>query len=126
MYSLHILDGDLVLDSRGKIIVTEAHQKVSNEINYALSTSPYILSLVNSFHTNSPLMNEFALRDAIMSTLNELIKKHSENLKLPSNERIKKIDTLKVMKVDTTSFKFYVGVTTYAGSLFDLQLEKLL
>jgi hypothetical protein len=126
VFSLHVVNGDLVADSRGKIVNTQSHQKVSNEIDYAISTSPYILSLVNSFYTNSPQMNEFALRDAIYKTINQLIKNHSNNLQLPSDEKIKFVNTLEIQRLDTTSFKFYLGVTTYAGSLFDLTLEKVL
>lgn len=126
MLSLHISDGDLVIDSRGKIVATQGHQKVSNEIDYFLSTSPHLLNLVSSFHTNSPHMNEFALRDAIMKIMNQLIKDHKGNPKLPNNERIKMVEDLQIEKLDTTSFKFYLAVTTYAGSIFDLRLEKVL
>ena len=126
MYSLHVVNGDLVADGRGKIIVTQAHQKVSNEVDYALSTSPFLLTLVSSFHTNSPHMNEFALRDAITKTMNQLIRKHTTITGLPNNERIKSIGDLQVEKVDSTSFKFYLNVTTHAGTVFDLSLEKVL
>ena len=126
MYSLHVTNGDLVIDGRGRVAVTQGHQKVSNEVDYELSNSPFLLTLVNSFHTNSPNMNEFALRDAILKTINALIRKHSETLGLPNNERIKLIEDLQVEKLDTTSFKFYLSVTTYAGTVFDLSLEKVL
>ena len=126
MYSLHVTDGDLVIDGRGKIVVTQGNKKVSNEIDYNLSTSPFILNLVSSFHTNSPRMNEFALRDAIMKVMNQLIKDHAANPRLPNNERIKTVEDLQIQKLDSTSFKFYLSVTTYAGSIFDLRLEKTL
>lgn len=126
MYSLHVTDGDLVIDGRGKVVVTEGNKKVSNEIDYNLSTSPFLLNLVSSFHTNSPTMNEFALRDAILKVMNQMIKDHAENPRLPNNERIKRIEDLQIEKLDSTSFKFYLSVTTYAGSIFDLRLEKML
>ena len=120
--SLHIIDGDIAVDARGKIVEATGHLKVANLINYALSTSPYVTSLVN--HTDSSSANEWAIRDAINKVINQLIRDQQEATGLPATEMIKGITTLNVTAVDKTSYSFFVGIETVAGSKFNLNLAK--
>lgn len=123
MKSIHIIDGDFAVDSRGKVISTSGHQKVSNQVNYVLNNSAYLTTLTSSSYTNSPSANEFALKDAVSKTIQELISTHSRTLGLPTDERIKKITNLDVTRYDNTSYEFLVQVQTVKGSQFSLGIS---
>lgn len=122
--SLHIIDGDFAVDSRGRVISTTGFKKISNQINYALSTSVYIQALVSSLKTNSPSANEWAIKDAVAKTINSMIQDHRDNPYLPADERIKSISELTIDKFDSTSFEFFVSVKTYRGVPFTLSLAR--
>jgi hypothetical protein len=122
--SIHVVDGDFAVDSRGKLIATSGFKKVSNQINYALSTSAYVQALVSSLKTNSPSANEWAIRDAIVKTINQIIQDHRDNPYLPADERIKSITDLKITRFDSTSFEFAVSVKSYRGVPFSLSLAR--
>jgi hypothetical protein len=122
--SIHVIDGDFAVDSRGKLLSTSGHKKISNQINYALSNSPYIQALVSSLKTNSPSANEWAIRDAIVKTINVMIQEHRDNPYLPADERVKSISELVIDRFDSTSFEFFVSVKTYRGVPFTLSLTR--
>lgn len=123
MYSLQIVNGDIAFDSRGKGEVVQGHQKVSNQVNYALSTSPFIQNLFLPNSVARPSSNEAAVREAIYKTLNSLIAQHAANPKLPANEVLVAISNLQVIALNKTSFQFVVTLTTKAGS-FSLNFNR--
>lgn len=113
MYSLDVFNGDLVVDSRGKFITTEGLKKTSNQVNYALRTSPYLKAILNnSSQRNSS--NTMAIRDAIARTINEILVAHSQSPSLPSNERLRGIKQLDIIEITPTDFEFFIELETYA------------
>ena len=122
MRSLQILDGDIAVDSRGKIQFTSGSTKVSNQVNYVLSTSPYIQNLFHSNGQQRSSSNETAIRDAILKTLQALINQHA-SLNLPADETLIGIQSLQILTVSKTDFKFVVKLITKAGS-FSLQYNR--
>jgi hypothetical protein len=123
MYSLQIVNGDIAFDARGKGEVVQGHQKVSNQVNYALSTSPFIQNLFLPNGVARSSSNEAAVREAIYKTLNSLIAQHAANTKLPSNESLVTVSNLQVVALNKTSFQFIVTLTTKAGS-FSLNFNR--
>jgi hypothetical protein len=119
--SFAIIDGDLLIDSRGRIVLTSGKIKVTGAINYALSNSAYIQNL---FSRGAASNNDDAIRSAILSTIQELIQLHRTATWLKPDERIAKISKLQVSSVDKTSFTFAVEVSTYANESFNVVLER--
>jgi alanine dehydrogenase len=113
MYSLNIVDGDLVVDSRGKFVTTEGTQKVSNQVNYALRTSAYLRAILNNSSQRS-YSNAMAIRDAINKTINDILVAHSKNPSLPLNERLKSIKQLEIVEINPTDFEFFIELETYS------------
>lgn len=123
MLSIHVVDGDIQLDSRGKFWLTSGEQKLSNQINYAVSTSLYIQNLFlpnGSVRANS---NESAIRDAINRTMAELIETQKQS-NLASDERMLSISDLRVTSFSKTDFAFTMRINTAAGKTFDLDLAR--
>ena len=115
MKSFQIINGDIAIDSRGKAVITEGNQKVSNQINYYLSVSPYIQNLFLPNGGQKPSSNEAAVREAITKTLNSVINQHAQISSLPANECLVSISELQVISVSKTSFAFTVKLKTKAN-----------
>lgn len=113
MYSLDVFNGDLVVDSRGKFVTTEGLKKTSNQVNYALRTSPHLKAVLNNSSQRN-FSNSMAIRDAITRTINEILVAHSQNPSLPSNERLKGIKQLDIVEITVTDFEFFIELETYA------------
>lgn len=121
MYSLNITDGDLVIDSRGKFVITEGTQKISNQVNYALRTSTYIKAILNNSNQRS-YSNSMAIRDAINKTINDILAEHSKNPSLPSDERLKAIKQIEIVEISSTDFEFFIELETYAKQSVSMSL----
>ena len=122
MNSFAVIDGDLLVDSRGRLVLTSGKLKVTGAINYALSNSPYIQALFTNKGVGN---NEDSIRAAILRTLGEVIQQHRSATWLPSTERVAAVGQLRISRVDRTSFTFAVEVTTYAQESFNIVLERL-
>ena len=123
MYSLAVIDGDIELDGRGKVIPTQGTNKVALEVDYALATSPYITAILSKA-AGTLRTNEMLARGAILDTMKALTEKHARNPKLASNERIKSVENLSIVRLDNTSYEFYLDVYTEAGEKVRLSLER--
>lgn len=121
MNSFAVIDGDLLIDARGRLVLTSGKIKVTNAVNYALSNSPYVQALFDSVHSGN---NEDTVRDAILRTLEDLIQQHRTATWLPSNERVASIARLRVSSLNKTSFTFSVEVSTFAKESFNVILER--
>lgn len=121
MYSLNITDGDLVIDSRGKFVITEGTQKISNQVNYALRTSTYIKAILNNSNQRS-YSNSMAIRDAINKTINDILAEHSKNPSLPFDERLKAIKQIEIVEISSTDFEFFIELETYAKQSVSMSL----
>lgn len=121
MRSFAVIDGDLLVDSRGRLVLTSGKIKVTNAVNYALSNSTYIQSLFTKLQVGG---NEDAVRSAILKTLEELIQSHRSATWLDPQERLASIARLRVTALDKSSFSFTVEVTTYAKEQFNIVLER--
>jgi hypothetical protein len=126
MKSLTIINGDIAVDSRGKVILCEGKVKVSNQINYALSNSAFIQALFFPNGQQKPSSNEVAIRSAINKTMQALIHQHQQNTSLPATERIVSTKNLKVIEISKTEFKFTIQVNTKDGQNFDLAFDRSL
>ena len=113
MYSFNVINGDLVVDSRGKFVITEGTKKVSNQINYALRTSSYLRAILsNSSQRN--YSNSMIIRDAINKTINEILASHSKNPSLNPDERLKSIKQLEIVEINPTDFEFFIELETFS------------
>lgn len=121
MQSFAVIDGDLLIDSRGRMVTTSGKMKITNAVNYALSNSPYIQSLSSKLQVGS---NEDAIRSAILKTLEEIIQQHRTATWLTPQERLASVARLRVTSLSKTSFSFSVEVTTYAKKSFNIVLER--
>lgn len=119
MYSLDVFNGDLVVDSRGKFTTTEGLKKTSNQVNYALRTSPYLKAVLNNSSQRN-FSNSMAIRDAITRTINEILVLHSQSPSLPSTERLKGIKQLDIVEITVTDFEFFIELETYAKTSVQL------
>ena len=124
MKSLTIVDGDIAVDSRGKVLICEGRQKVSNQINYALSNSSFIQNLFFPNGQQKPSSNEVAIRDAIIKTMQALIHSHQQNPSLPPSERIESYRNLQVTSISKTEFKFTIQINTKDSQRFDLAFDR--
>lgn len=122
MKSLQIINGDIAFDSRGKAIIVEGNTKVSNQVNYALSTSAFIQNLFLPSGTIKLNSNEAAIREAISKTIQSLISSHSQQ-NLPANETLTAMSELQVTSINKTDFQFVVKLITRAGE-FNLQFSR--
>lgn len=121
MNSFAVLDGDLLVDARGRLVMTSGKLKITNAINYALSNSNHIQAL---FTRGASSSNEDAIRSAILTTLDELIQLHRVATWLTPEERLYSVARLRVSSVSKTSFAFAVEVVTYAKEKFNIVLER--
>ena len=112
MFSLNVINGDLVIDSRGKFQTTQGNEKVSNQVNYALRTSPYLRAILNNSNQRN-FSNEMAIKDALNKTINDILKNHTNNPFLPQNERLKSIKQLEIVEINVTDFEFFIELETY-------------
>jgi hypothetical protein len=119
--SFAVIDGDLLVDSRGRLVVTGGKVKVTNAVNYALSNSSYIQDLFKKIQVGS---NEDAVRSAILRTLEDMIQQHRDATWLTPQERLASIARLRVTDLSKTSFSFTIEVTTYAKEKFNIVLER--
>lgn len=119
--SFVIINGDILTDSRGRILTCEGHAKVAAVVNYVLSNSTYISSIFSTLHNQD---NEDVIRWAITSTMNDLISLHKNTTWLPDNERVKNIGYLKISQTTRTTFSFVLEVNTYANITFNVSLER--
>lgn len=121
MFSLNVINGDLVIDSRGKFKTTQGNEKVSNQVNYALRTSPYLRAILNNSSQRN-FSNEMAIKDALNKTINDILKKHADNPFLPSNERLKSIKQLEIVEITVTDFEFFIELETYGMQMVPISL----
>lgn len=121
MNSFAVIDGDLLIDSRGRLVTTSGKLKLTNAVNYVLSNSLYIQNLFTQLQTRN---NEDAVRSAILRTLEEMIQQHRNATWLAPEERLASVARLRVSSLDKTSFSFTVEVTTYAKEQFNIVLER--
>ena len=119
--SFVIINGDILTDSRGRMVTSEGHTKVAAAVNYALSNSTYIQGIFSTLHNQD---NEDVIRWAITSTMNELIALYRDASWLPDNERVKNIGYLKISQATRTTVSFVLEVNTYANTTFNVSLER--
>lgn len=120
--SLAIIDGDILLDSRGQFVTSEGRMKVASAVNYYLSNSNYIQEIFKTVHKED---SEDVIRWAILKTMDDLIELHRKATWLPKEERVNSVGYLSVTKIDKTSFSFTIEVTTFSNDTFNIALERL-
>lgn len=120
--SIAIIDGDILLDSRGKFVTSEGRMKVASAVNYYLSTSSHIQQIFKNTHSDD---NEDIIRWAIINTMNDIIEEHKKAYWLPDGERVKNIGYLSVTTLSKTSFSFTLEVSTFSNDTFNIALERL-
>ena len=121
MFSLNVINGDLVIDSRGKFQTTQGNEKVSNQVNYALRTSPYLRAILNNSNQRN-FSNEMAIKDALNKTINDILKNHTNNPFLPQNERLKSIKQLEIVEINVTDFEFFIELETYGTQMVPISI----
>lgn len=121
MFSLNVINGDLVIDSRGKFKTTQGNEKVSNQVNYALRTSPYLRAILNNSSQRN-FSNEMAIKDALNKTINDILKNHADNPFLPQNERLKSIKQVEIVEINVTDFEFFIELETYEMQMVPISI----
>lgn len=124
MSGLSVADGDLELDSRGRLESTSGVTKVSQEIDYALATSSAIKAIFGTA-AGTLQANEMLVRNAINDTFKLLIQRHARNTKLRSDERVVDCGNLSVVRLTKAEYEFYVDVFTENGVSTRLRLERV-
>lgn len=121
MFSLNVINGDLVIDSRGKFQTTQGNEKVSNQVNYALRTSSYLRAILNNSSQRN-FSNEMAIKDALNKTINDILKNHADNPFLPQNERLKSIKQVEIVEINVTDFEFFIELETYGTQMVPISI----
>ena len=121
MFSLNVINGDLVIDSRGKFQTTQGNEKVSNQVNYALRTSSYLRAILNNSNQRN-FSNEMAIKDALNKTINDILKNHADNPFLPQNERLKSIKQVEIVEINVTDFEFFIELETYGTQMVPISI----